>query len=161
MSKYFIIIVSVILIFFKAEAQVNPVARKPITSSADNSFIQQLSLTDFNGKIFEKYSPDIQGTPFFKEEFVSSILVLHNNKRIDSVKSRIDFYNQEIDLVLANNIKTIAGPGMIKEILLIDSLQPSKTLYKFACGFPIVDNQTQNNYYEILSEGKICFLKSI
>ena len=132
-----------------------------IAQNREKDFSGQIIISDFYGRPFDKYSPDIEGSPFLEDRFYKATLLLHNGRVIDSLGVRIDLYKQEIDIKMPNDIEAVAGPGMIKEILLQDSAQPQKLLYKFRSGFPAVDNQNENNYYQVLADGKITLVKSI
>jgi hypothetical protein len=125
------------------------------------NYTEQIIISDFNGRPFEKYSPEIQGSPFFIDEFRLATLIFNGRRNIDTLKVRIDLYKQEIDLKITEEIELIAGTGTVREVWLKDDLNPKIVTVKFRSGLPAIDNQTENNFYQVLSDGKIVFVKSI
>jgi hypothetical protein len=122
------------------------------------TYPSQLNITNADGRPFINTYPDVKGSPFFIDNWTYSSMQLSNGATYERIKIRLDVCNQEVH-VMKNNIEIVIVPGYIKTLDLFDSVQNKKYLFK--SGFPKIDNQTTNNFYQVLSEGPITFLKSI
>jgi hypothetical protein len=62
-----------------------------------------------------------------------------------------------------NSEKTelIATPGAVKEVMIFDTTSGITSIYDFRCGYPSIDNQNENNFYLVMTSGKIVLLKSL
>jgi hypothetical protein len=78
-----------------------------------------------------------------------------------NIKARIDLVTQITYFVSFSGIEASIPKGMIKEITLTDTTANGILSYKLQTGFPPVDKQTPENFYQILAEGKCSFLVAI
>ncbi|HEY4336640.1 MAG TPA: hypothetical protein VGM89_12100 [Puia sp.] len=108
---------------------------------------------DKNGKAFVNPAPDVTGTPFLSENWKLGALVINTNRRFDSVNIRLNLLSQEVHFLDRNNNEMALAKGYIKTILLPGGL-------RFQNGFPAVDGQDENNFYQVLAEGKLTLLHS-
>jgi hypothetical protein len=82
----------------------------------------------------------------------------------EKVRARIDLCNQEVNFFTENKVEIVTTGESVREIVLSDSILNTDPVenrdYKFKTGFPPVDNQNGLNFYQVLTEGNIVFLKS-
>src|SRR4051812_41582942 len=122
------------------------------------SFDREFIITDANGRPFKNEYPDINGTPFLHPYWNYAQLLTKTNLVFDSVKVKMDVYKQEIHFIDPWNNEKVATAGYITDLFLLDS--PSQKTFRFRCGYPDIDNQNQNNFYQILSDGRLPLLQS-
>lgn len=132
---------------------------------AQDGFVAQSgSLTydvfDRNGKAFVNHAVDVAGTPFLSDDWKLGALVVNTNRKFDSVKIRINLLSQEVHVLDKNNNEMALAQGYIKEIQLPDLItgKPGGIIYQ--SGFPPIDEQNVNNFYQLLARGKLSLLLS-
>jgi len=121
----------------------------------------QFVIVDKNGGAFHSYYEGVEGHPYFIEKFMYASISLSTGKMYNGVKARIDLYKQEIHFRLPSDSERIALPGLITEIIFYDTVESGTYSYTFQAGYPEIDNLKRDNYYQVLSDGKITMLKSI
>lgn len=121
----------------------------------------QVSITDVNGRPFESKYTDVSGTPYFTDQYKIAAIQLKEGKRFPNVRTRIDILSQEMHFLSSNGVEGYISAGMVKEISYADTIPTGIIFYKFQTGFPAADKQTENNFYQVLAEGKCGLLKSI
>lgn len=109
---------------------------------------------DRNGKSFVNPAPEVAGSPFLTDEWKEGAVIIITNRRYDSVKIRLNVFSQEVHILTNTKNEIALAKGYIKEIIW-----PGKD--RFQSGFPAVDNQDSNNFYEVLAEGKLWLLHSV
>lgn len=118
----------------------------------------QFIIVDKNGGSFHSYYDGIEGHPFFTESFKKSTIKLNSGESFSNINARLDIYKQTIQIKLnGDTVKTIL-PGSIADITFHDSVQT--VVYTFRTGYPVIDNLTRSNFYQVLSDGKVEMLKS-
>ncbi|HLK30787.1 MAG TPA: hypothetical protein VKT28_19575 [Puia sp.] len=129
--------------------------------SISHDLVRQ-NVTFFNneGKLFENPYINVSGTAFFFDTWKSGIIEIDEHNVFDNVQLRLDLHDQQVHLMNSNGNEIVIKPGAVRKITLFDSTAKSPMAYSFQCGFPSTDNQTTKNFYQILSDGKIKFLKS-
>jgi hypothetical protein len=137
-----------------------------VQASAQPGFVSQdisktYSVFDANGKAFVNPSPDVAGSPFFVDDWKVGALIANSNYRFDSVKVRLNLFSQEVHFLDKNNNEMALAKGYIKAIILPNPVTGTPTGPKFQNGFPAIDEQDTNNFYEVLAEGKLWLLLSI
>jgi hypothetical protein len=120
----------------------------------------QFIIVDKNGGSFHSYYEGIEGNPFFIENFRSSTIKLVSGLEFNNVTSRLDLYKQIVQIKLNGDTAKIVLPGNITEIIFYDTVQSLPYEYKFQTGYPEIDNLNRNNFYQVLSDGKVTLLKS-
>jgi hypothetical protein len=124
------------------------------------SWDDQFIIVDKNGGSFHSYYDGIEGNPFFIENFRSSTIKLASGLEFNNVIARLDLYKQIIQIKLnGDTVKTVL-PGNISEIIFYDTVQSLPCEYKFQTGYPEINNLNRNNFYQVLSDGKVTLLKS-
>jgi hypothetical protein len=141
-------------------SQTSPSPRPKIPTVINNGdrFETEVKITDVYGQPFKNNYSDVKGSPFFIDGWVYSSVKLENGMVYDDLPVRLDVYAQELHFK-KNNEELIFPAHYIKEIEFFDSSQNKN--YKFQTDFPSIDNQNQNNFYQVLSEGSVSLLKSI
>jgi hypothetical protein len=113
---------------------------------------------DKNGKTFVNPAPDVNGTPFLKDDWRLATLVTNTNRRYDTIKTRLNILTQEVHILDRNNTELALAKGYIKEVIL-PGAGPGEKLH-FQNGFPAVDEQDGNTFYEVMAQGKLSLLHS-
>ena len=126
-----------------------------------NDMQMSIKVFDANGKPFVNPPADIDGTPFFSNEWKYGVIRLHDNSVYKKIQLRINLQSQEIHFLTINNIEMSFPAGFVKDILLFDSMQIIYQQYSFQSGFPSIDYQDQKNLYRVVSDGKIKLLESL
>lgn len=118
----------------------------------------QVIMTDGQGRPFKNPYIGIEGSPFLSDTWSQAFLITKSNAAFDSVKVRIDIYKQELHYLSKKNEEMVTDPGFISDVWMKDAV--TGEILHFRCGFPKSDNQDENNYYRVLSDGRIPLLKS-
>ncbi len=121
----------------------------------------QVSISDVNGRPFEKKYEDVNGHPFFDPAFHYAVITLAKGRTFVKVKTKINLLDQTTVFITSNNIEAFIERGSVKEISYIDTSAAGITTYIFQTGFPAVDRQQESNFYQVLSAGRCTLLKSI
>ncbi len=124
------------------------------------SWDDQFIIVDKNGGSFHSYYEGIDGTPFFIEKFKFSTIKLVSGEVFNNVTARLDLYKQIIQIKLNGDTVKAGLPGNITEIIFYDTIQSVPHSYKFQSGYPEIDDLNKNNFYQVLSDGKVTMLKS-
>jgi hypothetical protein len=119
------------------------------------------SVFDKNGKAFVNPASDIAGSPFLANDWKYGSVVANSNRRYDSVKIRLNLYSQQVHFLNNSNLELSLDKGYIREILLPDAKTGAPGGMHFQNGFPAVDEQDANNFYQVLVQGKISLLLSM
>ncbi|HWK06419.1 MAG TPA: hypothetical protein VNS58_22450 [Puia sp.] len=120
-----------------------------------------IEVFDPNGRRFVNPTLDVEGSPFFKDEWVEGTVISANDKKYDHIKLRLNLQTQEWHFLAKDNTEMTVPKGTIKEILLYDSAGNNKKGTTFQCGFPAIDAQDKDNFYQVLSQGKVWLLRSL
>jgi len=120
----------------------------------------QFIIVDKNGANFQSYYEGVDGHPFFIEVFKSSTIKLVSGEVFTDVRSRLDLFKQTIQLNLAGDTSKSVLPGKITDIVFYDTIRSKPYSYKFQSGYPPIDDLDRNNFYQVLSDGKVELLKS-
>lgn len=132
---------------------------KSVTLTGKDRFSTELTITDVYGRPFKNNYSDVKGSPNFIDDWLSSSVKLANDARAEELRARLDLVSQELHFRSADNEDWIFHTQFIKEVEFTDSVTGNH--YKFRAGLPAIDNQKENNFYLVLSEGPVSLLKSI
>lgn len=124
------------------------------------SWDDQFIIVDKNGGSFHSYYEGIEGNPFFNENFRSSKIKLVSGLEFSNVIARLDLYKQIIQIKLNGDTVKMVLPGNIIEVTFYDTIKSQPYEYIFQTGYPEIDNLNRNNFYQVLSDGKVTLLKS-
>jgi hypothetical protein len=121
----------------------------------------QISISDVNGRPFQNRYADVAGTPCFIADYKFGNIVLAQGRTFVNVQMKIDLVSQETRFVSSNGVEGYISAGMVKEIKFADTTAEGIIQYTFRTGFPAIDKQNENNFYQVLADGKCGFVKSI
>ena len=111
---------------------------------------------DKNGKTFVNPTPDVNGTPFLKDDWKLASVVTNTNRRYDTVRARLNILTQEVHILDPKNTELALAQGYIKEVIFPGAGAGEHIRYRN--GFPAVDEQNGNTFYEVMAEGKLALL---
>lgn len=129
--------------------------------SIGGNWADQVSISDVNGRPFQKKYDDVNGDPFFDPAFHYAVITLAKGRTFVKVKTKINLEDQTTVFITSNNIEAFIERGSVKEISYTDTSAAGITTYIFQTGFPAVDRQQESNFYQVLSAGRCTLLKSI
>jgi hypothetical protein len=127
----------------------------------DDKFQRTISVYDPDGKAFINKYNDIEGSPYFFDDWKPCNITLNDNKVFTNVLLKFDIQAQSIHYLNNNNKEMELQAGLIKEIVFIDSANNGRMEYRFQNGFPPVNNRKETDFYEVLAQGKVMLLKLI
>ena len=137
-----------------AKAQSNGIA-------IGGKWADQVSISDVNGRPFEKKYEDVNGHPFFDPAFRYADITLVKGRTFAKVKTKINLVDQTTVFITSNNIEAFIERGSVKEVRYADTSAVGITNYVFQTGFPAVDRLQESNFYQVLAAGRCTLLKSI
>lgn len=168
--KIFFLIFSAVTITgnnHKLQAQINQtVFSNPILPGAPvykdgNAFASNITITDREGRPFANNYSDVEGSPFFIDYYCPAFLGLNKGKEYQNIKTKLNLNTHEVLLIDSIYKEVIAIDGLVKNIFLIDSSGTKLKTYKFRSGYPPVDKNSSNQFYQVLSDGRLQLLKFI
>lgn len=131
--------------------------QNPTLEATGNSY----QMFDINGRTFVNPAADVEGSPYFNDEWIFGSAILQNT-RYDSVRLRLDLHTQEVHYLNRNNNELVLPKGLVKEVVWKNGPHDST---RFQCGFPATETHDINSFYLVLSSGKCtllhCITKSI
>ena len=131
-------------------------------AATQNDFEHKIFLFDANGKTFVNPYIDVAGTAFFFEAWKSGKMKVMDGTVFMNIKLRLNLQSQEVHFLrYADHVEMVAPAGTVREIILFDSAGQLPAAYTFQCGFPAIDNQNEKNFYQLISDGRIKFLKAL
>ncbi|HEV8079633.1 MAG TPA: hypothetical protein VGP43_02900 [Chitinophagaceae bacterium] len=141
----------------------NPAPPKIITPDINyrnQDFTAQLSMIDpRTGRSFKNIYPDVNGFPFFIEDWKYSLIKLADGRKFDMIRTKLNLYTKELHFKTNNDVEMAFPGGYVREVNVYGSPESNNIIYKFKTGFPKIDNQDQNTYYQVLCTGKATLLK--
>lgn len=135
---------------------------QPTASYRNQDFTAQLSMIDpTTGRSFINSYPDVKGFPYFLEDWSYTLISLADGRTFDMVKARIDLYKEEVYFKTKDNVEMVLDSGSVKEIDVYESATNKQKVFKFRTGFPQINNQDQNTFYQVVCDGNVTLLKLI
>lgn len=138
----------------------NNLNAQPLTGQSLGKWDNQIYISDVNGRPVRSGYNDITGTPFFNGEFKIGNIILTSGKQFVSVPIRIDIVTHEINFQSPNKEEGYLGANMVKEVSYVDSTLPNFPVFIFRTGMPPIDNHKGNEFFQVISDGKLLLLKS-
>ena len=115
-----------------------------------------MNLSDINGQsLLKKYEPDIKGSPFITSNWIPAKIILSKGKEIGPLFVKLNIENNELYFIDSTGKELVAAEGIVKKVDFIDYYSKDSIRYVFKNGYPIVDKQNENFYYQVFTEGKI------
>ncbi len=115
-------------------------------------------MADISGKpIYLKVEYNVEGTPFFPEEYYKADIYIKKGKAYKDVYVK---FNLQENLVLfkMSDGTELSASVPIQKVRFTDT---SRNMYNmvFENGFPAVDKQNEESYYQVIDTGKASLLK--
>jgi len=118
-----------------------------------------VDFTDLDGhSLLKKYDPDVTGSPFINDDWVSAKLTLSKGKEIGPLQVKLNIESNELYFLDSAGKEMIAADGLVKKISCINYYYKDSTRYIFQSGYPPIETQGENYFYQVFTEGKIQLL---
>lgn len=114
-----------------------------------------LDFTDLNGNtVLPKYDPNTIGSPFIIDDWLPAKIMLSKGKvGIATVKLNIE--SNELYFRDSTGRELVAVDGMVKKIDYPSFFSKDSIPYVFKSGYPSIDKQNENFYYQVFAEGEV------
>jgi len=99
---------------------------------------------------------DIQGSAFFKEDWLPGVIYLGDGYRADKFLLKLDLYSNE--LLFQHEGQALAVVNPVKEFVLTS---PLGAQYLFRCGYMPIDVNDEKTFYQVIANGPTSLLKHI
>ena len=137
-----------------------------LTAKAQDAVIQsdfehKINLYNVNGKPLTNGDIDVAGNPYFQTAWRYGLVQIKGSAPFDNIPMRLDLQSQQLHFKNSKNEEIVIMAGAVREVSLYDSSTALRRVYTFRSGFPAIDNQNENNFYMVLSDGKLQMLKSM
>lgn len=155
-SRCLIQLIAVFILSASVYGQLPPGAP---TSRDIKLYDDHLTITGYEGGPFVNAYINIEGTPYFPEHFCPASLKLKKGKEYKKVMTRLNLYTNEISLLDTAGKEFIVADGIIGDVSLHDTTGGGSRLFNFRSGYPVIDKNNTFCFYQVLSDGKLQFLK--
>ena len=96
-----------------------------------------MDLADLDGhSLLKKYDPEVTGSPFINDDWVSAKLTLSRGKEIGPLPIKLNIESNELYFLDSTGKEMIAADGLVKKIDCIDYYTKDSTRYIFKNGYP-------------------------
>jgi hypothetical protein len=129
----------------------------PVTPALSNKYALDVKTTDFNGRPYQALYPDAEGTPYFSEDLSYANLLLNKGATYQHVRVRLDLVNHELHIINGAGNEIVSENGLVRKVEMTDSVT-GLVHYRFITGCPPVDQQDANQFYQVLSDGRLQLL---
>jgi hypothetical protein len=126
---------------------------------SDFSNAEQL-MQDVSGKpIFMKVNYNVEGSPFYPEEYYLAIVFVKNGKKYNDVRVKFNLQENLLLFKLPDGTE-MSAVTPVNKIIFTDTSEGGMMLNRvFENGFASIDKQNEQTYYEVLDSGKVKLLK--
>ena len=155
----FILLVLVSLHNSFAQNPTTVIRQTTVTNLRPENYANEFSITDANGRPFKELDADVQGSAYFIDSVMSTVITFTNGNSFQRIPARLDLYRQEIHVVSKNKEEFILPKELVKELIFTDSNSTKFKQYVFRAGFPAIDDQNGSSFYLVLASGKISMLE--
>ena len=115
-----------------------------------------MEFTDLDGhSLLRQYDPDVTGSPFINDNWVLAKITLTKGKEIGPLAIKFNVESNELYFLDSAGKVMIAADGLIKRVDCVDYYSKDGIKFVFKNGYPAVDEQNQNYYYQVFTEGKV------
>jgi hypothetical protein len=115
-----------------------------------------MDLSDLDGhSLLKKYDPDVTGSAFIKDDWVSAKITLSKGKEIGPLQVKLNIESNELYFLDSTGKEMIAADGLVRKVDCIDYYSKDSIKYIFKSGFPAIDGQNENYFYQAFTEGKV------
>lgn len=159
-SGSIMILFIVLLISYAGSSQTAPPPGAPVYREA-GAYTDHVSITDYHGGPFKNVYSDVEGSPFFPDHYCRAVLVDKKGRTHSGVQARLDLVKKELVIIDPDGKEMILQDGQIKELTIKDTSSgvPQETLVR--SGFPAINNNDTNTFYQVLADGPLQLLKSV
>jgi hypothetical protein len=113
-------------------------------------------MEDLNGhSLLKKYDPDVSGSPFINDKWELAKITLIKGKEVGPLLIKLNIVSNELYFIDSLGKEMIALDGLVKKIDCINYYSKDSIRYVFKNGYPGIDNQAENFYYQVYTEGKV------
>ena len=121
-----------------------------------NSNIGRLmNFEDLNGhSLLKKSDPDVSGSPFMRDDWAPAKITLSKGKEIGPLMIKLNIESNELYYLDSAGKEMIAADGIVKKIDCVNFYSKDSIRYVFKNGYPSIDKQNENFFYQVLAEGK-------
>lgn len=117
---------------------------------------REMNIVDLDGhSLLKKYDPNVTGSPFINDNWVAAKITLSKGKEIGPLPIKLNLESNELYYLDSANTELIAQKGVVRKVNCIDYLSKDGIKYIFKSGYPAIDKQDENFYYQVFTEGKI------
>lgn len=151
-----------IFLFFCAtsNAQSNMSVRQ--TSSPQNNFGSQIIINQVDGQPIKQKYIGVVGSPYLFESFKLGNFVFTDGTKMNMISTKIDICSNEVHLINEKKQEVFLYSKQVKEIIYYDTIDLVNIVaHKIVAGLPAIEDMTDKNFYELLSDGKTKLVKSI
>ena len=115
-----------------------------------------INLEDFNGRsLLKKYDPAVAGSPFINADWIPAKITLSRGKEMGPLLVRLNIESNEVYFLDSTGKEMVALEGLIKKIDFINYYSKDSIRYIFKSGYPNIDKQNENYFYQVFTDGKI------
>jgi hypothetical protein len=115
-----------------------------------------MDFADLNGhSLLKNYDPDVTGSPFINDDWVSAKLTLSGGKEIGPMSVKLNIESNELYFLDSTGKEMIAADGLVKRVDCLDYYWKDSIRYIFQSGYPGIDGQKENYFYQVFTEGRI------
>src|SRR5262245_60697058 len=114
-----------------------------------------VDFADLNGhSLMKKYDPEITGSPFINDHWVPAKITLSKGKEIGHLQIKLNIERNELYFLDSTGKEMIAADGLIKKVDCIDYYMKDSVRYIFKSGYPAIEGQNENYFYQVFTEGR-------
>lgn len=122
---------------------------------------QTVNVYDVNGHALGVGSAEINGTPLFTPKWKLGLIRLVDGRTFTAVPVQVDLEKQLVYFKKPDGSAEEVQPGLVKQVIVLDTMGTTNVTFQFVSGYPPIDNQTVTNFYLLLDSGKVSFLESV
>ncbi|HEX7847637.1 MAG TPA: hypothetical protein VF476_17675 [Chitinophagaceae bacterium] len=105
-----------------------------------------------------KYVKVVEGTPYFREEWMRGSLVVSDSMEYVNMRLRLDLLANDVEFIDKKG-EILIATSSIREIRLVDSLTGNS--FRFIHSSAIGGKEIQTGWYQVLTSGKATLYKKI
>ncbi len=115
-----------------------------------------MDLADLEGQsLLKNYDPAVTGSPFINDDWVSAKLTLSKGREIGPLPIKLNIESNELYFLDSTGKELIAAEGLVKKIDCINYYTKDSIKYVFKSGYPPIEQQNENYFYQVYTEGRI------
>lgn len=114
--------------------------------------VPTVQFSDVNGRIVPMGNNGIQGSPYLFENFGMGILIMSNG--MEAIDSNLNYslFDHKLYFLKNKSMYLVNQPVKSFELNSIDK-DNNRLVKNFVSGYPSIENNTANTFYELITEG--------